>query len=104
MCQVLQKCAGQENIVLPNYLAERISTSSEGNMRKAILMMEAMYVQQYPFQESQPLPTTDWELFIASIATIILNDQTPASLLEVRGKLYQLLANCIPPDVIIKVL
>ncbi|GFH08891.1 AAA domain-containing protein [Haematococcus lacustris] len=32
----------------------------------------------------------------------MMKEQSPKSLYLVRGKLYELLANCIPPDVILK--
>lgn len=46
---------------------------------------------------------TDWEAFIASVADAMVEEQSPARLLLVRGKLYELLAHCIPADVILKV-
>ena len=36
------------------------------------------------------------------IANDILSEQTPKRLFAVRGKLYELLVNCIPPELIIK--
>ena len=36
------------------------------------------------------------------IANDILGEQTPKRLFAVRGKLYELLVNCIPPELIIK--
>ncbi|KAJ3357027.1 Replication factor C (RF-C) subunit [Kappamyces sp. JEL0680] len=86
MCKVLQYVATQEKLVLPSTLAVEIASVCEGNMRKAILMLEALYVQKYsawcnryryPFTEHQPLPTTDWELFIQDIASCIMRDQSP---------------------------
>jgi replication factor C subunit 3/5 len=106
----LEKIAKYEKFELPREISTRISNDCDGNLRKAILILEAMYVQQYPFQSLQEIPKTDWEKFIQSIATLILKDQTPKkyfsinSLLEIRTQLYQLLANCIPPQVIIKTL
>lgn len=47
MCNVLQSVALNEKITLPDALAMKISTTCEGNMRKALLMLEACYVQQY---------------------------------------------------------
>ena len=32
----------------------------------------------------------------------MLQEQSPKQLLKVRGKLYELLANCIPPDLIMR--
>lgn len=36
------------------------------------------------------------------IANDILSEQTPKRLFAVRGKLYELLVNCIPPELILK--
>ncbi|KAI8897735.1 P-loop containing nucleoside triphosphate hydrolase protein [Globomyces pollinis-pini] len=102
MCDVLLKCAKYEKLSLPQSIASKIAIECDGNMRKALLMLEAHYVQQYPFEEGKSLPTTDWELYLNNIVQTILRDQSPKSLYDIRGKLYQLLANCIPANVIIK--
>lgn len=36
------------------------------------------------------------------IANDILSEQTPKRLLEVRGKVYELLVNVVPPELIIR--
>lgn len=36
------------------------------------------------------------------IAQDILTEQTPKKLLEVRGKVYELLVNVVPPELIIR--
>ena len=36
------------------------------------------------------------------IAGMILQEQTPKRLYEVRGKLYELLVNCLPPELILR--
>lgn len=46
----------------------------------------------------------DWELFAAKTADLIVSEQSPKKLLEVRGKLYELLVHAIPPRLIIKTL
>jgi replication factor C subunit 3/5 len=43
-------------------------------------------------------------LFAAKTADLIISEQTPKRLLEVRGKLYELLVHAIPPRLIIKTL
>ncbi len=45
----------------------------------------------------------DWEVYCGKVADLVLSEQSPKRLLEVRGKLYELLSHCIPPTVIIKV-
>jgi len=46
----------------------------------------------------------DWENFIDHVAKLIIQQQTPDRLLLVRSKLYELLTNCIPPDVVLRTL
>ena len=43
-------------------------------------------------------------MYIAQLASDITKEQSPQRLLAAREKLYELLINCIPPDVIIKTL
>lgn len=49
------------------------------------------------------IPPPDWEALIALIAEEILAERSPARLLQVRARLYDLLTHCIPPTTIIKV-
>ena len=45
----------------------------------------------------------DWESYCEKVADLIVAEQSPARVLEVRAKLYELLSHCIPPTVILKV-
>ena len=45
----------------------------------------------------------DWESYCQKVADLIVAEQSPARVLEVRTKLYELLSHCIPPTVILKV-
>ena len=49
------------------------------------------------------IPPPDWEALIAQIANDIVAEHTPARILEVRAKLYDLLTHCIPATTILKV-
>lgn len=51
-----------------------------------------------------PVQIADWERYVAQIAKEILSAQTPQVLLDTRAKLYELLANCIPPEIIFRYL
>lgn len=53
--------------------------------------------------EKTPIPPPDWEALIAQIADEIVTERTPARILQVRAKLYDLLTHCIPPTTILKV-
>ena len=57
-------------------------------------------MEQYPFTADQKIMDLDWETYLKQTAQYILQEQTPKQLLEVRGRLYELLTHCIPPDLI----
>ncbi|KAJ3410767.1 Subunit of heteropentameric Replication factor C (RF-C) [Chytridiales sp. JEL 0842] len=104
ICKVLQKVATKESINLPEGFALRVAEKSNGNLRQALLMLEAAYVKQYPFSDRQEVMMTDWEAFIADMAKYIIQEQSPKRLMDTRGKLYELLTHCIAPDIILKTL
>jgi|EP00670_Eutreptiella_braarudii_P000629 replication factor C subunit 3/5 len=101
---VLNFVAKKEGLQLPLPFAEAIADSSEGNLRRAILSLESCKVAQYPFTANQTVTPPDWEMFTTSIADAMCIEQSPKQILEVRGFLYELLANCIPPTLIIRML
>ena len=45
----------------------------------------------------------DWETYCHKVADLIVSEQSPARVMEVRAKFYELLSHCIPPTVILKV-
>lgn len=53
--------------------------------------------------DKTPVPPPDWEALVAQIADDIMAEHTPARLLQVRAKLYDLLSHCIPPTTVLKV-
>jgi len=101
---VLQAVCRKEQLTLPPAFGAKVAKHAERNLRRALLLLEACRVAQYPFKPEQPVAVADWEQYVGGIAKDVLAEQTPACLLKVRGKLYELLTNCIPADVIIKAL
>lgn len=97
---VLQAICKRENISLPSELAARIVEKSERNLRRAILMLEACKVQQYPFTAQQDIVELDWQVFLRETANQIITEQSSAKLEKIRDRLYELLAQGVPPDVI----
>ena len=86
-------------------LAINIARESSRNLRRALLMLEACHVQKRDgLTKDQPVQKADWELYIAGLAVEITREQTPQRLASSREKLYELLVNCIPADIIIKTL
>mmetsp|Transcript_19867 Transcript_19867/g.61617 ORF Transcript_19867/g.61617 Transcript_19867/m.61617 type:complete len:358 (-) Transcript_19867:87-1160(-) len=101
---LLQAVAKRERLDLPPVFAERLARASGRSMRRALLSLEAARVQQYPFAENQQVDAPDWEQYIATIASDILNTQSPARLFAVRSSVFDLLVNCIPPSLILRTL
>ena len=104
-------------------VAVNIARECDRNIRRAILMLEALHVQirnntidnnNNTDEENNDnntidgIQTTDWQLYIRRLADDIINmtDQPPTieKLLTVREKLYKLLEHCIPPSVVLKTL
>ena len=66
-------------------------------------MCETCWVQQYPFSIDQKVTEPDWEIHLRETANLIVAEQSPQRLLEVRQRIYELLTRCIPPEMIVKV-
>ncbi|KAL7555027.1 hypothetical protein ACHAWF_018622 [Thalassiosira exigua] len=106
---VLKTVSRKESITLPDELAINIARSSKRNLRRALLMLESCHVtsrDDHPkeLKKDMPVPHTDWEKYIAQLAAGIVREQSPKALLAAREKMYELLINCIPAQVILKTL
>jgi replication factor C subunit 3/5 len=124
ICKVLAMAGKKEQWKEVEGLNRRIARESGRNLRKALLMYEAVHAQKYGYHASQQLyrdamaniahsenvtdtthiPPPDWEALIAQIANQIVEERSPARLLVVRASLYDLLSHCIDPTTIIKTL
>ena len=100
--EMLQVTAAKEELLLPGRLAQEIAKSSDRNLRRALLSLEAVFADKYPFSEGQKVALPDWEEYANEIAMNVLQEQTPKQLFAIRGKMYELLVNCIPPELILK--
>lgn len=121
MLTVLNYVAKKERFDLPSEAATEIIEDSQGNMRKALLVLEALKTQSYvngisvclwlaltmlhspDLSSNLTIAKPDWETYCMKVADLIVKEQSPAKVLEIRTKLYELLAHCIPPTTIIKV-
>ena len=76
---------------------------SEGNLRRAILMLESAKMNRADFNGSgDDIPMPDWKFYVTEIASNITTEQTPRMLFEIRGKFYELLGQCIPGDMVLR--
>ncbi|CAF1202647.1 unnamed protein product, partial [Adineta ricciae] len=99
---VLQKVARCEGVQLPIDLAKRLVEKSERNLRRALLMFQTCATQKVPLTKDQEILMPDWEVYIRETGRMVAEQQTPQRLLEVRERLYELIAHGIPAEVIFK--
>ncbi|KAI4791010.1 P-loop containing nucleoside triphosphate hydrolase protein [Aureobasidium sp. EXF-8845] len=108
ICTVLAQVGKKEGYTRCEGLEKRIAQESYRNLRRALLMFEAVHAQKYrlPDQvtEKTTIPPPDWEALISQIADEILAERSAARILQVRAKLYDLLTHCIPASTILKTL
>ncbi|GAB9475590.1 hypothetical protein Gpo141_00012678 [Globisporangium polare] len=103
ICNILQGVCVKEGLTYNAALGKEIAHKSERNLRRALLMLETCRVQNYPFSPDQQIQLPAWEEYICTLAKVVLQEQSPAGLLKAREMLYELTANCIPSEVILKV-
>lgn len=101
---VLQAVAASEQFKLPDRLAANIAELSGRNARRALLSLEATKVQAYPFHERTVAQRIDWELYIVATARKLVAECSPRALLEIRQRFYELIAHCIPADLVLQTL
>ena len=83
-------------------LLDRIAWGCGGNLRRAILALEACRVANPVLEAGQTIPEPEWELYLRETATLMLAEQSPQQLLKVRERLYELLGHCIPAEVVFR--
>lgn len=106
MLAVLQHVAKKEKFKLPDDVASSLAKDADGNVRKAVLMLEALKMQHPNLADasnSSLRPAKpDWETYCYYVADMIIQEQSPKRVMEVRTKLYELLSHCIPPTIVLK--
>ncbi|KIJ94230.1 hypothetical protein K443DRAFT_683965 [Laccaria amethystina LaAM-08-1] len=102
MLNVLELVARRAGFDLPPEAGMKIVDDCGGNMRKAILVLEALKMQSPDLTGPLTIAKPDWETYCHKVADLIVSEQSPARVMEVRAKFYELLSHCIPPTVILK--
>ncbi|KAF2859421.1 P-loop containing nucleoside triphosphate hydrolase protein [Piedraia hortae CBS 480.64] len=85
-------------------LERKIAHECHRNLRRALLMFEAVHAQNETVTDKTPVPPPDWEALIEAIASEIIEERSPQRILQVRAKLYDLLTHCIPATTVLKTL
>ncbi|KIM68981.1 hypothetical protein SCLCIDRAFT_1208393 [Scleroderma citrinum Foug A] len=102
MQMVMEHVAKKLKFDLPPEASLQIAEDAAGNMRKALLVFEALKMQSPDLSGPLQIAKPDWETYCHKVADLIVQEQTPARIMEVRAKFYELLSHCIPPTIILK--
>ncbi|KAG5490844.1 hypothetical protein JKF63_00966 [Porcisia hertigi] len=82
-----------------------LALRSDGNLRRGLLMLEASAMAKVDWSgNGAAIPQADWKIFLDEISHDILAEQSPKRLHEVRLKFYDLLAQCISGETVLKTL
>jgi len=115
ICSVIAHVGKKERLQIPDHVQTLLARLSGGNLRRALLSLEALAVQDSTFAKMKKdvlesttklesldiVPRPDWEKYCSRVAEGIVSQQTPDRLYQVRGMLYELLVHCIPPNVVL---
>lgn len=107
---VLLKLAATQEIQLPSDAKDKIQVlnnvaiSSKRNLRRALLLLEALAMQNDVLKPTTPMITLDWEAVIKKLASNVSRDRNVARISTSRTVLYELISHCIPPKIILKTL
>lgn len=111
LLNVLDAVAKKEKFGLPPASAQSITRNSQGNTRRAVLMLE-LYHQHGGAADTgskegkkaldAAIALPDWEQVARSAADVALTKLTSEGVLEVRAMLYALLTHAIPATTILK--
>lgn len=108
--KVLSKLASKQEIQLPSdeqdkiQVLNNVGASSKRNLRRALLLLEALTMQNETLKTTTPMITLDWEGVIKKLAGNISRDRNVARISSSRTVLYELISHCIPPKIILKTL
>lgn len=104
MLSALHTVADKEGVTLPSKVADKIVSMSGGNMRRALLQLEATRVAagRPDLPEDAQVMRGDWEYACFEVASMISRVQSASQLVAIRKRLQDLLAHAIPADVILR--
>lgn len=100
------KFSSSNELDIQKYLVTLADTANR-NLRKALLSFETVAMQNETIQldnKTLTIVTLDWEEIIKNMSNTIRINRNVATLASVRVVLYELLAHCIPPRIILKTL
>lgn len=104
MARVMYHVAKREKFHIPEEVVAAVVENAQGNLRKALLVLETLHVQSPDFSQKVSVAQPDWQTYCERTGDMILGEQSPSALLAVRARLYELIVHAIPASLIFKTL
>ncbi|PIO70286.1 hypothetical protein TELCIR_07865 [Teladorsagia circumcincta] len=79
---------------------DQIVAKARGNLRRALLSMEAVKRKGVPIKDTEHVPEPEWEIYLRETAEMMIKKQNNENILAVRERLYELISRCIQPNLI----
>ncbi|ODQ81703.1 hypothetical protein BABINDRAFT_58302 [Babjeviella inositovora NRRL Y-12698] len=103
---ILDKVCKKESVSVVeterSQVLQLMAAHSGRNLRKALLLLEAMVMQNDHLSLKTPVIQLDWEGVIRDLTASVLKERSVAKLQLARTVFYELLSHCIPAKVILK--
>ncbi|XGW25637.1 hypothetical protein V3C99_006778 [Haemonchus contortus] len=87
-------------LTVPAPVMDQIVTKARGNLRRALLSMEAVKRKGVPIKDTEQVPEPEWEIYLRETAELMIKKQNNENILAVRERLYELISRCIQPNLI----
>ncbi|MCJ1480087.1 Replication factor C (RF-C) subunit [Schaereria dolodes] len=101
ICHVLKTVGSKEGWSDADGLNKRIAKDSGRNLRRALLMFEAVHAQNEKVTDKTPISPPDWEALIAQVADEIMTEHSPARILQtLTFKLIPKIDDALKADII----
>jgi len=90
----------KEGVTVTSQWMEKLLAMSEGNVRRALCILEGSVSQHGLNLDEQPPIRPEWEVFMDNTAKTLLQSLNANGILKVRENFYELISRCIPTSVI----
>ncbi|KIH44311.1 hypothetical protein ANCDUO_25664, partial [Ancylostoma duodenale] len=73
--------AEKVRLTVPDPVLEQIVTKSRGNLRRALLSMEAVKRKGVPIKDNEQVPEPEWEIYLRETADMMIKKQSNETVL-----------------------
>eukprot|EP00796_Vickermania_ingenoplastis_P006627 gene6627-4747_t len=100
---VRRVCAGEGLMEPSDSFISLLYQRCDGNLRRGILMLEAAVMNKVDLSGAGgDIPLPDWKLFLQDAVQVILTEQSPKALHDVRRMYYDVLGHCIAGETVLR--